>query len=124
MPLAARIQKTGLPPRRTKAPREGMSAKHLDFVRSLPCVVCGASAEAHHLLDAGAGTRGMGMKAPDRYTVPLCHSHHMELHAHGDETEWMSLRGIDARALSLRLWCVTGNHEQGVRAVERARPIR
>jgi len=38
------------------------------------CVVCGLPAEIHHLL--GIKYSGMGQKAKDEYTIPLCPNHH------------------------------------------------
>lgn len=40
--------------------------------------------------------RALGLKNGDNWTVPLCHAHHMELHASPmPERTWWSLRGID-----------------------------
>lgn len=52
--------------------------KYLDFVRSLPCCICGTKAEAHH-----AGRHYTGVKPSDYTAIPLCHPHHMELHRIG-----------------------------------------
>lgn len=47
---------------------------------------CDGPVEIHHLLKPFIGTRGMGRKADDRNTVPLCSGHHRELHSqYGDE---------------------------------------
>ena len=45
----------------------------LRFVRNLPCIVCGTRrrVEAAHF-----GPRGLGQKADDRRTLPLCLNHH------------------------------------------------
>lgn len=120
MSLPPRIAKRLPEPGRTR-PREGMSQGHLAFIRSLPCCVCAAepAGEAHHLLCVEG--RGMGRKAADRWTVPLCHQHHMDLHAAGGEETWFAARGIDARALASRLWTVTGDSTQGRRSALRAR---
>ena len=37
----------------------------------------------------------MAMKVGDNWTVPLCHPHHMQLHAHGNEIEWWALQGVE-----------------------------
>lgn len=52
------------------------------WVQRLPCWVCGhgASQNAH------VKTGGMGRKADARWIVPLCESHHHELHQHGQKT--------------------------------------
>ena len=52
---------------------------YLRFVRSFPCSVCkrGRSEAAH------TGPHGIGQKASDYSTIPLCHKHHTLLHACG-----------------------------------------
>lgn len=102
-------------PRETKikaaARRPGMSDAHLDCIRSLPCCVCGSRprSEAHHLLSAGG--RGMGLRATDRHTVPLCVADHQTLHAGGSRNErrFFLSRGVDALALADALWRATGD---------------
>ncbi len=59
--------------------------KYLQWVKSQPCCVCGATSDdAHHLIGHGQG--GMGTKAHDLFTIPLCRIHHSELHK--DPREW------------------------------------
>lgn len=42
----------------------------LDFIRRMPCLVCGNQSQAHHVKTRGAGGR-------DEFnTVPLCVNHH------------------------------------------------
>ena len=65
------------------------------------------SIEAHHLLKPWQGGRGMGMKAGDQNAVPLCATHHRELHHHGDEFYYFESRIGDRHAgkmLAMRLW--------------------
>lgn len=52
----------------------------LDAIRSLPCCQCGASprSQAAHS-NFGQHGKGKGIKADDRYTIPLCHSCHASL---------------------------------------------
>jgi hypothetical protein len=59
------------------------SRKHLDFVRSNRCAFClhPATEAHHHSRRAGGG--GTGLKGCDLLTVPLCESHHRELHRTG-----------------------------------------
>lgn len=53
--------------------------KYLQWVKSRPCVCCGARADdPHHIIGHGQG--GMGTKAHDLLTIPLCRQHHNELH--------------------------------------------
>lgn len=55
------------------------STKYLQWVKSQPCCVCGATADdAHHIIGYGQG--GTGTKAHDLFTIPLCRVHHSELH--------------------------------------------
>jgi hypothetical protein len=37
----------------------------------------------------------MGLRSGDDYAVPLCATHHRQLHAHGDERTWWALKGVD-----------------------------
>lgn len=62
------------------------SEKYLSFVRSLPCRQCGQEAGiAHHLIQHGEGK--MGGKASDIFTMPLCNTHHQEIHRSVDTWE-------------------------------------
>lgn len=63
-----------------KAPKPKRSASHLDYVRSLPCCVSGATEdiEAHHVEN-----NGMGRKCSDLLTVPLTAEMHAFWHANG-----------------------------------------
>jgi len=121
MLLPPRIPKSGLPARKTKPARKGMSHDHLAFLRRLECPVYPGERpiEAHHLLRAD-GTRGMGRKAADRYAIPLSQRAHRELHDAGDEEAWLAAKGIDGRALAAALWRISGDLEAGIRVVMRA----
>ena len=48
------------------------SPAYLTFVRSLPCCVCGASANAAHHLKGIWHASGAGLKAPDSLAMPVC----------------------------------------------------
>jgi hypothetical protein len=79
---------------------------HLKFVASQPCLVCGRSpADAHHL--RFTQPRAMGRKVSDEFTVPLCRTHHRDIHSHGDEVGWWERRAIDPVATSRMLWVST-----------------
>ncbi|MEQ4664380.1 DUF968 domain-containing protein, partial [Providencia rettgeri] len=66
-------------------PQRWTNDKYLQWVKSQPCCVCNSIAhEAHHLIGHGQG--GMGTKAHDLFTIPLCRIHHSELHK--DPREW------------------------------------
>ena len=52
--------------------------KRLAQIRKLPCVVCGRSpVDAAHSNQSKHG-KGMGLKACDSKTIPLCRNHHVE----------------------------------------------
>jgi len=57
--------------------------------------MCGSPySSAHHL--RFSEPRAMGKKVSDANTVPLCHDHHMELHAYGKgEKAWWASQGVD-----------------------------
>ncbi len=55
------------------------SKKYLAWIRTLPCCICGAEAEPHHIKGVGKFS-GAGMKASDILAMPLCHAHHEEVH--------------------------------------------
>ena len=60
--------------------------EYLEFIRSKPCFICGQMpAVPHH---EGLGLRGVGMKPPDLWTVPLCHACHTRRHNKGVKTFW------------------------------------
>jgi hypothetical protein len=87
---------------------------HLDFIRSLPCCVCGdpTSTEAAHIsygdpmiLKKG---RGLGQKEDDRWTVPLCNRHHRESHDYGNEVRWWKIvAGLDPIKIAQALYIVS-----------------
>ncbi|WP_269492910.1 Ref family recombination enhancement nuclease [Acinetobacter baumannii] len=53
-------------------------AKRLAAIRELPCVMCGRTpVDAAHS-NQGAHNKGMGLKACDSKTIPLCRNHHQE----------------------------------------------
>jgi hypothetical protein len=56
-----------------KPSRPERNPDYLRFIRRLPCAVCCSmrNIEAAHF-----GPRGLGQKADDRQTLPLCHKHH------------------------------------------------
>jgi len=52
-----------------------MKAKErFDLLSQLGCCICGQPPQIHHL--TGIKYRGMGQKADDVYTIPLCMNHH------------------------------------------------
>jgi hypothetical protein len=108
---------------RQRQPRKKENG-HLDYIRGLPCCVCGdnTSTEAAHIrmADARAGKRyvGKGEKADDRWTVPLCGPHHRHQHIVGEATFWKFYHSIKPILLALALHSVSGDHEAGCRIIE------
>jgi ERF superfamily len=58
--------------------------EHRRFVLRQPCLVCGrVPSDPHHL--TFTQPRSMGRRVSDEFTVPICRTHHRELHRSGDE---------------------------------------
>ena len=56
------------------------SKRYLQWVKTQPCVLCGSPADdAHHIIGTG-NLSGMGMTAPDVFTMPACRQHHTTIH--------------------------------------------
>jgi len=91
--------------------RPGMSAAHCDAIRRLPCCITGRMpAGTIHHLKQGTGERGMGLRASDRWGVPLCPHEHEELERAGSRNElaWFAGKGIDNPiALAVALWAAS-----------------
>jgi DNA recombination protein Rad52 len=84
-------------------PRRERDPDHLKRVASRPCLVCGRNrAQAHHL--TYLQPRAMGRKVSDEFTVPLCSTHHRELHSSGNEKAWWAERSIDPKPVARALW--------------------
>jgi hypothetical protein len=90
-----------------------------------PCLVCGRRpSDPHHL--RFAQSRALGRKASDEFTVPLCRTHHREVHRRGDEVSWWQKIRMDPLAAASTLWlethpltraeATTGNNEAAVNA--------
>ena len=79
---------------------------HVRFVAHQSCLVYGRQpCDAHHMRSAQNRTRGR--RVSDEFTVPLCRSHHRELHRHGDETAWWRKIGLDPTTRARTLWLQT-----------------
>jgi Protein of unknown function (DUF968) len=84
-------------------PKRIRSKEHLRYVASQPCVICGRSpSQAHHV--RYAQPRGLGIKVSDEFTVPLCATHHHQLHNTTKEREWWQERKIDPLMIAGTLW--------------------
>ncbi|MGY4334529.1 hypothetical protein ACVWWG_008946 [Bradyrhizobium sp. LB7.2] len=92
-----------------KEPPRRRSKDHLSFIRSRGCLVCQRTpADAHHL--KFAQPRMLGRKVGDEFTVPLCRSHHLSLHRHGDERAWWTNLQISPLPIAKELWDASPVH--------------
>ena len=84
-------------------PKRIRSKEHLRYVANQPCVICGRSpSHAHHV--RYAQRRGLGIKVSDEFTVPLCATHHQQLHNTTKEREWWQERKVDPLMIAGALW--------------------
>lgn len=74
--------------------------EHLSAIKSLPCVVCGASApsDAHHIRQGSA-----------YYCIPLCNSCHQDPHngIHGRKAMWKIYKMDEMDALAKTIEALT-----------------
>jgi hypothetical protein len=95
------------------------SKAHLIFVRSHPCLVCKQlPCDAHHL--RFAQPRALGRKVSDEFAVPLCRSHHRELHRHGNEKAWWANLQIAPLTIAMQLWDANPAHPKDLMGSEAA----
>jgi hypothetical protein len=91
-------------------PKRRRDKTHLKFVASQPCLVCGRQpSDPHHL--RFAQPRALGAKVSDEFTVPLCRTHHRQLHQTGNEVAWWQTRSIEPLATARELWIKTHPRE-------------
>lgn len=96
---------------------KGRNTKHLLFIRSLPCLICGndVSTEAAHIRYGQPPIKpytGKGQKPHDKWTVPLCSYCHRAQHR-VNEAYWWRSHGIDPIKVALELYSVTGDYQCG-----------
>lgn len=98
------------------------NAKHLHFIRQLPCLVCldNTTTEAAHVRMADARIAkpitGLGIKPDDWFTLPLCSKHHREQHA-GNECKFWQTLDMDPVLLALRFYSISGDVEKAERMI-------
>jgi hypothetical protein len=88
----------GHPPRRR-------NKAHLKFVAGQPCLLCNRQpSDAHHL--KFAQPMALGRKVSDEFTVPLCRTHHPQLHRSGNEARWWQAmdRDVDPLEIAKSFW--------------------
>lgn len=83
--------------------------RHLQWIRTLPCCVCGRVGWtiSHHLTIAEPKARGL--RAGDDKAVPVCVPQHDaqyrdSIHNMGDERAWWLVRGLDPLEIAAALW--------------------
>jgi hypothetical protein len=94
------------------APKRLRDKDHLRQVAAQPCLLCGRSpSDPHHL--RFAQLQALGRKVSDEYTVPLCRTHHRQVHQSGNEAIWWEEIGIDALTIAGTLWQETRSNRYG-----------
>jgi hypothetical protein len=84
-------------------PRRIRDKDHRKFVSSQACLICGRQpSDAHHL--SFAQTRALGRKVSDEFTVPLCRTHHREVHRGANESAWWNRFRVDPSLVAATLW--------------------
>ena len=107
-----------------KRPRD-KNTGHLDFIRSLPCLVTGRhGVEAAHVrypdLRYGKAGTGMGEKPDDVWSVPLHADEHRRQHSMSEAEYWRSV-GIDPLPVALSLYHVGQNEALALEVIKNAR---
>jgi hypothetical protein len=87
-------------------PRRIRDRDNIRHVMRQPCLICGRRpSDPHHL--RFAQTRALSRKVSDEFTVPLCRTHHREIHRCANERAWWENSGIDPLAAARTLWLET-----------------
>jgi len=92
-------------------PRRIRDKAHVKYVAKQPCLICGRQpSDPHHLRFAQA--RALGRKVSDEFAVPLCRTHHREVHNCKDEAGWWQRFNIDPSVQARKLWVETRSNPQ------------
>lgn len=91
---------------RQRQPRE-KDKKHLDFIRSQPCCICGdnTTTEAAHIRTSNPalGKDDFGWGRPsDQWATPLCGAHHREQHTMAELKFWAKY-GLDPFLIAIQM---------------------
>jgi len=99
---------------------------HLNFIRSLPCIVCLSQnrSQATHIRfscpEVDKRETGWAEKSDDLWTLPMCKKCHDKQHA-GSERAFWDRKSVAPILTALALWAVTGDEERGERIIRRAK---
>jgi hypothetical protein len=74
------------------------------------------------LVSVGRKSRALGRKVSDEFTVPLCRTHHRQIHRCGNEATWWQRTGIDPLAAARTLWPETHPLERAEAAIMEREP--
>lgn len=110
-----------------------MSRKHLLFIDSLNCIVCGREQPTHHhllrvnreylpvkegeeaFLLPKVKSKGMATKADDRFCLPLCPICHAKAHARGNDKKFFEEKGIlKPEEKALELFKYSGDYKKAI----------
>ena len=97
--------------------RPGMDPNYVALIRQLPSCISGQRpCDPHHLRIKGE--RGVGLRATDRWCLPLTREEHMEVHRVGSrrEEQWFLDRGVQCHVLARALW---NQRQRGLVALEK-----
>jgi hypothetical protein len=87
-------------------PRRIRDRDHIRNIMKQACLICGRRpSDPHHL--RFAQSRALGRKVSDEFTVPLCRTHHREVHRCGKESSWWKQTKIDPLVAARALWLET-----------------
>ena len=87
-------------------PRRIRDRDHIRHVIKQPCLICGRRpSDPHHL--RFVQSRALGRKVSDEFTVPVCRTHHREIHRCSDEASWWRNSGIEPLVAARTLWLAT-----------------
>ena len=99
-------------------------AKHLDFIRQLPCLICedNTTVEACHVkfADGRIAKLNSAQRKDDTIVLPMCGKHHRAQHAISERGFWAG-HGIDAVLTGLALYAASGDYQRGIDILKAAR---
>ena len=89
---------------------------HLEWIRTLPCVITGTRpVDAAHIRFAsniyGKRATGAGEKPDDKWSLPLSRGKHNEQHSMDEELFWTRY-GLDPLRIALALFANSGDDDQ------------